>query len=70
MQGQNVKNCKDNLKQNQHELELVKDSITTTEVFALLLSDIEICDSFLTMIALRLTTWLVMQYTAFAGEHG
>lgn len=30
--GQNVKNCKDNLKQNQHELELVKDSITTTEV--------------------------------------
>ncbi|DBA67650.1 hypothetical protein WJX79_008020 [Trebouxia sp. C0005] len=30
--AQNIKNCKANLKQNQQDLELVKDSITTTEV--------------------------------------
>lgn len=30
--AQNVKNCKENMKQNQQDLELVKDSITTTEV--------------------------------------
>jgi len=32
LQAQNIKNCKENLKQNQRDLELVKDSITTTEV--------------------------------------
>jgi len=30
--AQNVQNCKGNLKQNQKDLELLKDSITTTEV--------------------------------------
>lgn len=30
--AQNVQNCKENLKQNQRDLELVKDSITTLEV--------------------------------------
>ena len=34
LQAQNVKNCKENMKQNQQDLELVKDSITTTEVVA------------------------------------
>lgn len=29
---QNISNCKENLKQNQKDLELIKDSITTTEV--------------------------------------
>ena len=32
VQGQNIQNCKENLKQNQLDLELVKDSITTVEV--------------------------------------
>ena len=36
MQAQNVQNCKENLKQNQRDLELVKDSITTLEVCFLL----------------------------------
>ena len=31
-QAQNIHNCKENLKQNQRDLELVKDSITTVEV--------------------------------------
>lgn len=35
VQAQNIHNCKDNLKQNQHDLELVKDSITTVEVYTL-----------------------------------
>ena len=34
-QVQNIQNCKENLKQNQRDLELVKDSITTTEVLIL-----------------------------------
>ena len=32
LQEQNITNCKENLKQNQKDLELIKDSITTTEV--------------------------------------
>ena len=32
VQAHNIHNCKENLKQNQQDLELVKDSITTVEV--------------------------------------
>ena len=36
VQAHNIHNCKENLKQNQRDLELVKDSITTVEVQLLL----------------------------------
>lgn len=35
VQAHNIHNCKENLKQNQCDLELVKDSITTVEVWLL-----------------------------------
>lgn len=39
VQAQNIHNCKENLKQNQCDLELVKDSITTVEVCLLFMAN-------------------------------